>query len=183
MTAELTRLYGALSRGVSSFGVIFDPDDVAKLFNSLNRVYDRARTWIPDEMQRLCAVKLSQNIYTAIKGGKYAYDPYDSRYQQWKDQFFPGKGFWRLKDDLVKNLRAFSVSKGWAAGVPAGIMDSGGKSWLGDGSGGLHKKEIAMYGSVNERIRPVFKPETESFREEWRDRGKKTLNNIGKGWR
>lgn len=188
--AATQHLQETLLAQLASLNIQFNEDDIARILRASDNVSFKAYIWIQDEMQRQCAIKLSQNIYNAIKTGKYGgYKPYNKRYQSWKRRYFPQKGPWQIKDDLAKNVRAFPLQSSgygrpWAAGVPNGAMDTGGKSWFGDGTGGRRKKEIAMYGSINERVRPLFKPETKSFRDnEWRGFGRRALVKIGGGWK
>lgn len=181
-------LLHTIKTSLLNIGIRFDVSDARRFRRATNKVYTRAKYWIEDEMQRQCAIKLANNIYIAIKFGKYSYQPYNLRYENWKNTYFPGKPFWELKGDLAKALQAFKTPRGnWAAGVPAGIMDSGGKSWFGTGDKG-RPKEIAMYGSINERLRPLWKPESEAFIDEafidndWRQQARMALKEIGKGW-
>ena len=178
-------LQSTITEQVNLIGVRFDNADLRRWVNALRMVEVKATVEVENNMQRLCAVELSQDVYNAIKGGKYSYQAYSPRYAKWKSENHPGKPFWGLAFDLANNLQAFRVTGGWGAGVPAGILDSGGKSWF--GSAGYEKggrREIAMYGAVNETRRPLFKLETQRYASgDWKNRGRVALREIGKRWR
>ena len=179
-------IVSSMSDQVSGLGVRLDVNDLMRWIRALTKVEYRANIVIEDEMQRTCAQELSGNIYNAIQSGKYTnYPAYTDRYARWKEQYFSDRRFWELKGDLAEALQAFSVAKAgrgrdWVAGVPNGIMDSGGKSWLGDGSGSDHQKEIAMYGAVNEEKRPLFGPETREYIPSWKIHAGSALIRIGR---
>ena len=172
---------------LQNIGIRFDTKDLERWIKAVKNVEIRTPVAI-DEMQRQCAILLSQNIYSAIHTGKYTYHDYDIRYKKWKAKYYPNKKWWELKGDLAKNLKAFAVSKSgtestWAAGVPDGIMDSGGKSWLGAGDKGP-SKEIAWYGAINEGQRALFEPETKAFANgEWQKYSQNALSRIKNEWR
>ena len=91
--------------------------------------------------------------------------------------------FWNLNGDLINNLRHMKlegITEGarqqfrWFVGVPAGVKDSGGKSWFGkSGAWKGPQKEIAWYGRIMEEggtfgtqshpPRPIFEPTTEEY--------------------
>lgn len=184
LTASMSsHLMGTWKKAILSIGVRFDVNDFRRWATAVGKVETFARH-IEYGMQRDCAIELADDIYTAIKTGKYSYQPYNPRYEKWKSEYFPGRPFWELKSDLANNLRAFKVEDGWAAGVPAGVMDSGGKSWLGTGDKGP-RKEIAWYGAINEARRPLFKPESQAYASgnKWRAQGSKALRYIKTAWR
>ena len=181
---------------LQNIGIRFDTKDLERWIKAVKNVEIRTPVVI-DEMQRQCAILLSQNIYSAIHTGKYTYHDYDIRYKKWKTKYYPNKKWWELKGDLAKNLKAFAVSKSgtestWAAGVPDGIMDVRGKSWnevTGDGTQVFHgkegvSKEISWYGAINESQRPLFVPETKEFANgEWQKYSQNALSRIKNEWR
>jgi len=74
---------------------------------------------------------------------------------------------------------------GWIGGVPIGAMDQGGKSWFGKGADEPHgkSKSIAMYGSIEESRRPIFKPTAEEYAGVgWLKRGQEGVNELKKAW-
>lgn len=163
--------------------------ELARWFRALDRVETYSKLWIENWMQRKSATDYYQLVAQNLVGGKYAggYAKYDSnrddnRYGDWKKKYFPGRGFWQLKGDLLKNLTMWKVDKGYRAGIPPGVMDSGGKSWFGTGGGGK-RKEIVMYGGILEKTRPLFGPTMKEYAASgWQKRGKEALKGIGRHW-
>jgi len=194
MTELSPHLQSAMQGALVNIGILFDISDTKKFMAALKRVERRAVFWVEDEMQRLCAIELSHQIIANIYGAKYGASPvpnppYHPRYARWKRQYFPEKMPWRLKNDLVANIRAFPVptirgiGKDWMAGVPEGVFDSGGKSWLGMGDIGP-AKSIAMYGKKAEEKRPLFEPTQDEYAKgPWLEKGEQTLRTIAEGWR
>jgi hypothetical protein len=98
-----------------------------------------------DEVPRQMAVKAQQEIIAAIVGQKYAsrYVPYGAtvgseRYKKWKHIYGSGAGkssYWQLWGDLLRSItmwkeRYAGRHYGYMAGIPKGVMDTGGKSWF-----------------------------------------------------
>lgn len=136
------------------------------------------------EMNRKCAIGYTQLLVKNIMTEKYAsgYASYHPRYRVWKRQYAPGKGFWRLKDDLVRNLGPFRQGNGWMGGVPAGALDTGGKSWFGKGDIGK-RKPMAMYATINERKRPIFEPTMDEFAlSAWPEQAGLAMKDIERAW-
>ena len=159
---------------------------------ALDKVLLVSERVIKNDMQYICAVKYAhlvvENIYNQKHMGNYA--PLDEKYREWKEKHFPNKGFWRLGDDLTRNISIFKYKKGFMGGVPAGVMDSGGKSWYRGGERAA-PREIALYGAASEfasvrkkqPARPIFTPSMEEFsKEEWPKQGEIALKTIAKVW-
>jgi len=167
----------------------FVKEEYERWIRALDRVLSVAIKEIEDDMQYRCAVEYAhlvvENIYNQIHMENYA--PLSKRYKEWKEKHFPNRGFWRLKDDLVRNIGVFRYDKGFVGGIPAGVMDSGGKSWDLKGK----PKEIAMYAKEGEYgikgkrpARPIFTPSMEEYSEKkWIKQGDMALKIIGDAWR
>jgi hypothetical protein len=167
----------------------FKVPDLNRWLNAQKKIEQTAKGYIENEMQRKCAVIYANMVVSNILGGKHgAQTPpsprYHEKYAAWKGQYFPEKGTWQLKGDLVQNVRSFKVSGGWMGGVPNGVMDSGGKSWFGQGDAGP-SKSIAWYGKINESKRPIFGPTAREFAtsDAWKIEGGIALQKVKKSWR
>jgi hypothetical protein len=159
-------ILGEIDNEIMKIRIFLRPRDVVRWFRILGQLEPRARLYVGDEMQRLCANdyvnQLRSNSYNQrlMQGWSRATRGAE-RYEDWKAEHGFPLGFWRLKDDLLNNLSYFRVHKGWMGGIQNGIMDSGGKSWLGAGDVGP-SKEIAWYARMNEYgigptpKRPIF---------------------------
>jgi len=170
-----------------------------RILQALKEVRYKSKRWFEvrgGELNRRCAIGYAQllvrNIMTQKHMGGYA--PYHPRYRQFKQDYFAG-GWWRLKGDLVKNIVNFREGVGWMGGVPAGVFDTGGKSWFGMGRKGK-RKQIAMYARVGEfggklprgggdhPARPIFQPTTEEYADgEWLKQGGLAMKDIEGSWR
>lgn len=188
-TSTINSIEGNIGNNILELGVRLDVQDVNNWIRAMVKVEYKAKTLIEDEVQKECASDLQQQIYVAIKTGRIPETPpYVPKYKKWKNKFYAGKPVWELKGDLAGNLRAFSVPKlggsgrDWVAGVPDGVMDSGGKSLNATGSG--KRKEIAYYGAINEAVRPLFKPITNEYASSgWTQKVRTALSTIGREWR
>jgi hypothetical protein len=185
----MEELWAEIKSSLLSLRVVFDPTDMRHWLGAQDALLSRAEHYIKDEMQRQCARDFSQLVIGNIMEGKYgaaspAMPPYHPRYALWKHARYP-EHTWILKGDLLKNIHYFKVAGGWAGGIRAGLMDSGGKSWLGWGNG--PSKEIAWYGRILEygkKKRPVFTPTTDEFAQErWIQIGERNLRQITEAWR
>jgi len=158
--------------------------DLMRFMRALDKLAARVKLWGEDEMQRRCAIDYYQLVAKNIRERSYANPQYRERYAEWKKKYgrmgYPAP--WKLFGDLLRSLQTFKVKDGWVGGIPAGLMDSGGKSWLGQGDYG-DPKEIAMYGAVEESRRPIFKPTaTEYANVGWRKRGQEALEVFRRTW-
>jgi len=167
----------------------FKEADFQRYMRALTKLQQSVKLFGQDEMQRRCAVDYFQLLVNNIKKRYFPRPAYSIRYRSWKYEYgwqgYPSP--WRLRGDLVGSLSAFRApdGKSWIGGVPIGAMDSGGKSWFGKGSKGPSggSKSIAMYGSIEEKRRPVFGPTASEYAGAgWSKRGQEALNNLRKAW-
>lgn len=186
-----TDLLNIANQVVQSIGIAFVARDMKRWLNAQDKLIMRANYFVIEDMQMRCAVDYSNRVIANIVEGRYGAasppsPPYHPRYATWKAARYPMKT-WQLKGDLVKNITYFRAKGGWAGGVMAGVMDSGGKSWLGWGHG--PSKEIAMYARIGElgpKARPVFTPTAEEYANDsggWVKRGHDALKSVGGAWR
>jgi hypothetical protein len=136
-------------------GVKLNPQDVRKWLKALNSVEYRARWWLKaggGELNRRLSVAYSNKVVANILSNKWSFVPYKERYAKWKkDAGLGSEPFWKLKGDLVQSITNFRESKGWTGGIPANVVDSGGKSWFHKlNEGKIKRKRIAMIGTVLE---------------------------------
>jgi len=168
------------------------PRDIERLRRSLLDVLNTSRMESKLLPQRN-ATDLKQLLIRNILTQKYAlgYAPYSPRYAAWKTQtMLMGSHFWRLYGDLLKNITAQCKGKAWFAGIPAGILDSGGKSWFSTRQSRVGKRKyIGMYarvmefGYANHPARSVFIPTQEEYiKAGWINRGGESLKKVGNRW-
>jgi hypothetical protein len=127
-----------------------------------------------------------------IQTGKYdaSYPAYNERYAHWKYNIYGSQGgFWFLRGDLYRSLSVFKEESGWMAGVPAGVMDYGMKSWFG-ANVARRQLPIALYarwmefGRAGQPERPLFQPTTvEYWRGGMRNKAAESLGFIKGEWR
>jgi hypothetical protein len=161
--------------------------DLDRAIKALERVEKTVRAEKEDLPYR-CAVGYSQTLAANLTQQKFAssYPALNPRYEDWKKNIYQSSGgFWELAGDLLKNLQAFKIDDGWMGGIPAGVMDSGGKSWLDGRQNNRGKaKAIAMYGKLAEARRPLFEPTKNEFAQDQLPKeGKTSLDRIRKSWR
>lgn len=163
---------------IIDIGITVDPNDLKKWLRALDRVesgVQRQALEVPRQQAIDYMTMLIQNI---ISGKHGPYPKYNERYALWKSQFRGGASYWQLFGDLVQAIGTFRVGGtekwqyAWLSGIPAGVDDSGGKSWMGIGDRG-EAKEIAFYGGVmegtiktqvqNHPARPIFGPTLEEY--------------------
>ena len=156
---------------------------------------------IGGEGPRLLSLRFNDRIRGDISTGKWVgswsgrAQRYSPKYRNWKEMYARGGQFGVLFGDLVMNITNFKVGgSSWMSGVPDGVMDRGGKSWLGHGDRGK-PKSIAMYGKIFEEgysgdtragfhpKRPVFRHTLDTFARETVEEGKKILVIVGDSWR
>jgi len=139
-----------------------DQQDAARLFAAADRVYHTIETQGKDTMQFKCATDYYQLVMANIMKRHSPKPAYSKRYRNWKYEYgwmgYPSP--WRLGGDLIRSLGAYRYDKGYIGGVQPGVMDSGGKSWFGEGKNKPKgpSKSIEMYGRVEEHRRAVFAP-------------------------
>lgn len=167
--------------------------DLFRIVQALHRI-DAIVTIQKNQLPYECSIDYKNLVIQNILTQKFAttYRPYSPRYAKWKtQQMLGGSHFWRLYGDLLKSISAFRTSDGWMGGIPAGAMDSGGKSWFSTrGSLKGAAKSIAMYAKVMEHglnrhpARPVFGPTAQEYRQSgYKVRASRSLGKIRFGWR
>lgn len=169
------------------------------------KVIKRARWWMEDnggELPRRASLQFVNKLAVAISTEKYSagYAQYHPQYRNWKAQW-ASIGWWKIKGDLLASLTTwmspYKTKGGWMAGIPGGVMDSGGKSWWYRGLGGKNKgkrKKIAMIATTGEfggnfgkggthPARPVFQPTMDDYYEEDLPKlADQALDAIGGAW-
>jgi hypothetical protein len=140
------------------------------------------------EMPKLCAIDYVDLLRNNLLDERYRFAyTYNKQYLEWKLMKVGHEKSWQLFGDLLGALRHFKVGSGWMGGVPSGVMGQAGKSMGGRkarGKAGHGKaREIAWYGKIVERTKPLFKPTARMYRKKgWLNRGKLTLGKIGQEW-
>ena len=155
----------------------FNKADLARLTRAINAVSEtvKAEGAPSGNVARRCSIEMVNVLRKNIMSNKFAAmytSGYSKHYEEWKrnNTKATSQGYWRLYDDVVRNLTFFKpkgTGGGWAAGIPAGVMDSGGKSWKGYSKG--YPKPIAAYAKIVEEgsknpmyknfpARPMFAP-------------------------
>jgi len=165
-----------------TFKAEFKKDDERRYKNALNKLERRVNYWLlfrGGEFNRRCAQWYANRVIDNIHQQRFSarWPGYSFLYGMWKRTYFPGTAAykWMLKGDLLDNIMYIREGGGWFGGIPAGIYDTGGKSWFGRGDVG-RPKEIAMYARVLEYggdysalgggfhyPRPLFRPTFEQF--------------------
>lgn len=142
---------------------------VSYQYNRWMRAIDKLRSIAlseRDNLPRLMSIDyidaIRKNIYTGKFNGTYR--SYNPRYSDWKYGTYGSIGsFWFLAGDLVTSLKSQKMGTSWFGGIPAGVYDTGGKSWLGSGDRG-RSMPIAQYanwmeyGRSGQPSRPLFRP-------------------------
>lgn len=186
-----------------SVGIRLDVGDLTKWLRALDRIEAEARRQ-SREAPRKESIDYKHLLVGNIMGQRHmsGYAAYNTRYAAWKAQYGRAHGYWQLFGDLVRNIVStrttypFGTSQltyAFFSGIPAGVKDSGGKSWFGRGHKGA-SKDIAWYARIMEKgsasggqvhpARPIFEPTMEEYAQSgWITRGAEALNEIGKRWR
>ena len=175
--------------------------ELRRWYRAVNLLEKQALTEL-DENPKRNAIGYS-NLVTrniTMQKGMSGYAPYSERYEQWKERYGRGGGYWSLFGDLVRSITHFRVAdsrmgvRAWMGGIPPNMVDSGGKSWFGRGDIGPPKK-IAMYGYVMEKggrwpkagshpPRPIFAPTAEEYQNVfWWKEFEKSRIRIRDKWR
>ena len=195
---------GVARNALMSIGIYLDARDIRRWNMAVKRITRLAEYWILNEMQRRSATDFSHLIIRNIMNQTYAsgYQEYNQRYREWLVARGYDLRFWLLRYDLVRNIQIFyfpnktnSKGRDVMAGIPSGIMDSGGKSWWGTGARRHgNPKSIAMYAHILEfgkrpgpggahPARPIFQPTMQEYADAgWLTRGQEALNKISMGW-
>ena len=175
--------------------------DAAILRRALANVQRKALTEMEvlgGDLPKRLSLKYVEKLRTDISNQTYSglYPAYNPRYADWKQKVGASLKFWELYGDLYYALQTYEEDKGWFAGIPEGVYDSGGKSWFGEGNLG-EPKPIAMYGWMmewgfragrlgagNHPARPLFQPALSSFAvDKAQTMGVESLFMIGDRWK
>lgn len=199
LTNYLRNIIGQTAGGI---GITLVERDVRRLFGALNRLGSRTR-YHSNNIPRLAAIDYKHMLMQAIieGNGLPGYAEYHPGYKSWKDKNYPGKGYWQLAGDLVAAIKYQRVpiasgAYAWFTGVPAGVKDSGGKSWFTDLTQGKtygRAKEIAWYGRIMEKgyfgkqnhpPRPIFGPVFVNYKSSnaFHSKGTEALMDLKRHW-
>jgi len=191
---------------ISKYYVQLDQKDLARILNALDRVKKSTYEWTYNEMPKRGATKFLLLLKSNIISQRYSslYNSLSPGYAEWKGEL---DKFWLLKGDFLRSLSAFRSNQSagilefgggqWMAGVPAGVRDSGGKSWFYPRSSDKQKKHgsrsIATYayygefghgGKNPQPARPIFVPTLIEYEKDgWPKQGDDALKYIGRQWR
>jgi len=198
--AIMEHIDGVIRSTLASVRVYFEPRSFRKYMIVLNNLPTDYRIWGCDELQRVYASEYSNDVRTRISNGQVT-GPilYNERYESWKrDQGLLSRGLLRLKDDLLTNISYFRVGQGdfsgWMGGVPNGVLESRGSSWLYDldnQPATRRLREISVYARLHEfglggmPKRQVFSPAKQAFARSSRRKtlGKRYLRRSAWRWR
>lgn len=163
--------------------------DIDKWKEAIARLENMARMEM-DDLPFRCAGEFIQLVKTNVMTSKFRFKGYNQRYWLWKKMMYGWQPQWRLSGDMLAALMVDPVritknEKGYAGGVPAGVMDRGGKSWYGSpGRVFGRPKEIAKYAAIVEEDRPLFQWTTEQYeKDKWPSQGDITLSRLKACWR
>ncbi len=144
----------------------FKVQEYRRILSALNRL-KRSAPAIADRMCRLGAIEYKNLVIRAISTNNFVGTVPDLKesYKSWKAKHgFPTK-IGILKHDLLNNIQAFKVPKGWFGGVEPSTSDSGGKNWRLQGPSKLIVKYAIWLEEGNRRgrrdyqaPRPIFMP-------------------------
>ena len=148
-------------------------EDLSNIYNAITQLELTAKE-IKENFALQCAMDMQIELVNAIISQKYAgqYEKLSEVYSKWKLKEVGFLDFWRLYSDLLNSIGIFKVGteSAWAAGVLPGTVSQKGDS-------------IEHYGSINEEVRPLFKPVTEEYTlTGWQKRMNEALDKIGKAW-
>lgn len=180
----------------------FEPFSYGRYRIALKRTLKRSGEEM-NRIQQKMAIDYKHLVTKNIMTQRFAagYAPYSERYEKWKRLFAASNLYHVLKGDAVKaiiviKVRVYKWQSTWFSGIPEGVKDTGGKSWLYPlGSPKGKSKNIAMYMYVSEYggeygrggkhpKRPVFTPSmVEYSRGGHQTRGKEYLRKVEGAWR
>ena len=175
-----------------SFKIEVNKADLNRILRALVNFVEETKRQ-QDRMPMMCALDFKGLLIKNLFGQKFAgsYPDYNERYAEWLEDMglLSSKEFWTLYGDLINNIDSFKISDsamtGHFAGIRAGIMDKGGKSWFGtpDDPKGL-PREIAKYARKAEEKRPLFRPTHEEYATSgFSIRGKEALVFMKNQWK
>lgn len=169
--------------GAGQHQITIEFTNLAKMLTMLDTykqyVLNQIRIYVKD-----CSLEYVQQVKDKIIGQNFHYPALDDTYAEWKAKHYPAaKTFWHLAGDLQKavasvNLRTSGNSFRYAGTIPAGLMDSGGKSyWRTSATEILTYARVLEYGYKNIPARPLFTPVGEAY---FKDSLPKQLEKIRK---
>lgn len=171
--------------------ITFIADDFKRVMSAIAKVKVAVRTRARNIGYQM-GIDYLALVHLNIVNQKYSgsYQNYNPVYRDWKAKQGADLRFWILKGDLLAALTVWRTRRGWTAGIPAGILDSGGKNYTGEGE----PSYIAAYARIMEwggsfqgqdhPARSVFTPTLEEYR---RAGARKRINEskkiIVRSWR
>jgi len=176
---------------MQKFTIKLDKRNLNKIFRGADKLVAIANTQ-KVELPKTGSEKYSMAVLNAINSVRWSYGgKYNKRYMDWKLSNYKVHVPWKLAGDLIRALKSYKLGTQagkvtYLGGVRRGIMDSGGKSWFnkpGNAERYGKRKEIAWYGKIVERTKPMFKPIFKEFKPKWATMGKKVRNEQRRAWR
>lgn len=172
------------------FSIKLDKRNLSKIFRGADKLVAIAGTQ-KEAMPKTGAEKYAMAVLNAINSVRWKYGgKYNQKYLDWKISIYKTHVPWKLAGDLIRVLKATKLGSSahradYLGGVRKGIYDSGGKSWYNKpGKGGFGKsKEIAWYGRIVEKTKPMFKPIYKEYIPKWKALGKKIRNQQRRAWK
>ena len=183
LSSTVEHLNEEIFRALNQINIVFEPRSFRRYMIILNNLPTRYRMYGKDDLQREFANDYANLVRQRISQGRVlGATPYHWRYADWKQQHFGHLLKLRLKDDLLTNITYFRVGQGdyggWMGGVPNGVRETTGSSWLYApdrqrtwGYRGAYRlpREISAYAKLHEfgrggmPKRQVFTPAMESY--------------------
>lgn len=170
------------------FKISLDKTDKDNYQKALQRTSDKILSE-RDKLPFRCATEFQFVLLKNITSQVFKHVALKSEaYRKWKLDRVGHTDFWVLDGDLINAIRVFRDGKGWMAGIPANVSDSGGKAMRGHGK----SLPIVLYGKWleygnprnNQPARPVIRPTTKIyFATGFLKQINITTKEIGKQWR
>jgi hypothetical protein len=150
------------------FTIQFDKTDKSRYLRALKRTSKKVLSE-KEEHPKRCAIEFQFIVLKNITSKKFSHAKSKSeRYEKYKRNRVGHLDSWMLDGDLINAITYFRDGDGWMGGIPAGVKDSGDKSWLGPGRGrSLPIAEYANwleFGRTGQPKRPVFVPTTKEYK-------------------
>lgn len=178
---------------IEGLRIYIDPGDLKRYLQALKRVVLKVQSQsreLPYRMAVDYTFLVTKNIMTQKFAGSYK--PYNTRYANWKAQYFATTGFLVMRGSMVNALTVFrdrGYKNRWYGGLPPDAGSVPGSSWFGPPGRGK-AKSINMYAYLNEfgglksPKRAVFVPTKKEYeRDGFIKRVKESRSAIGRVWR
>ena len=178
---------------IKGLRIVFEPNDLRRVIRAFNRVVravQRESRELPYRMAVDYVNLLTKNIMTQKFAGSYK--PYNTRYANWKAQYFATTGFLVMRGSMVNALTVFrdrGYKNRWYGGLPPDAGSVAGSSWFSPPGAGK-AKSINMYAYLNEfggtksPKRAVYVPTKKEYEKDgFRKRVKESRNLIGRSWK